>query len=85
MQTKKEVFLAFYPEAEIIVHAGGSGLDSLIVAVPRRDSGNYNWGGSKCFPLDTDHALLWDDAYQNLIERAERLIEGKYLQRNSGT
>jgi hypothetical protein len=84
MQTKKEVFLAFYPEAKIIVHPGGSGADSLFVAIPRRDSKSYNWGGSKCFPLGTDYGSLWDDAYQNLLDRAAMLLEDKDLKRESG-
>jgi hypothetical protein len=75
MQTNEEVVKVFFPMAKVTFHPGGSGVDSICIGSPRVGSGSFDVL-SKCFPLDTDEGLLWDDAYRDLVARARVLIDG---------
>lgn len=75
MQTNKEIVIVFFPMAKVTFHPGGSGADSICIGSPRVGNGSFDVL-SKCFPLDADESLLWDDAYRDLVERARVLVEG---------
>jgi hypothetical protein len=72
-QTDEEVFKTFFPMTSVVAHPGGSGADSICIGSPRPDIHGYD-RMSDCFPVDTNHARVWANAYKRFIERVSFLF-----------
>lgn len=76
MQTNKEIVRCFFPCADVMLHPGGSGEDSIVIGNPRPDSiGSYDLLSDFFLP-GTSPETLWQSAYEDLVHRARFLVNG---------
>lgn len=78
-QSKKEMLLAFYPMAQIVLDPGGSGCDTIVIGIPRPDISTPELRRydalSGFFMPNTDHEVLWEDAFDRFVQRIQLLLD----------